>query len=1011
MKTTNFKKTKIAASIAMLVGSSFALPAFAEEATAPEQVIIAAEQAKADESVNVNQIVKGDADLEVIEITGIKGSLIRAMNIKRDMSGVVDAISSEEMGKFPDTNLAESLQRITGVTVSRSNGEGSQITVRGFGPSFNLVTLNGRQMPGTGNSRSYNFENLSSDGVAALEVYKTARAANPTGGLGATVNILTTKPFASPGEKFSISAKAIYDTSNEEGDNVTPEFSAGYSNTFADESFGFAFSVNHQERDFQQQSASVQGWQANVALPTNLDPANVIDPRAIDDEGNRIGNHFFPRDLNYNINNFQRERTNGHAIIQYAPVEEFIISVDYTGTKATTGENSIGWGMWNSYGGNINGYELDDNGTAIYTDISGDDGSYSATRATTEVKEQSVGINFDWQATDNLMLVLDYHNSSAETDNGADEGLGSRGTLIFGSADLNNKIYDYRTGDVPSGEILWNNGTNELATSDIDSHFSQFLHNPGKSEIEQVQLDVVWENTTFDIGLVDIKMGLAHTKQKMSGSNAWSGLIGGFGFGTDYTAMLPDGSFTRNDTGNFLDAIDGGGSDLNPNYYYTFDFEELVARSEAFLTNEELGGEDYFAPSAYHPMGTLSDGSVEEETSSIYIDTAWEFDIANLPFQLNVGGRYEQTDVTSSVMQPVPTEVWWKGGSEWHTQYLPGENNFLTLEGEHDVFLPMIDLRADFTDDLVGRISWGKTISRAPLGDLAGGRTLSGSPKVGSRTGSEGNTNLQPFESTNFDLSLEYYFAEGSYASVGYFQKDVDQFIGSQVTETTIDGFYDIYQGPRWEQAVSDVESRGEQATDVAIFAQMQANGSALNDQGYIVPASGDPLMNWDITRPFNAPDTKTVQGVELAFQTLFGETGFGLGVNGTIIEGDVEFDVEDLETAQTPLNGLSNSANFQAFYEKHGLSVKIMYAWRDSYLIGVGQDQGSSDNPPQFAKEYGQWDMSINYDITDRFTVSLEGVNLNNETEQGYGRYEEQFLFAREYGPRFALGISYGFQ
>lgn len=148
------------------------------------------------------------------------------------MSGVVDAISAEEMGKFPDTNLAESLQRITGVSVSRSNGEGSQITVRGFGPEFNLITLNGRQMPGTGNTRSYSLENLSSDGVSALEVYKTARAENPSGGLGATVNIVTRKPLANPGEKYTFSAKAIHDSSNEEGDDVTPELSALYSNTF-----------------------------------------------------------------------------------------------------------------------------------------------------------------------------------------------------------------------------------------------------------------------------------------------------------------------------------------------------------------------------------------------------------------------------------------------------------------------------------------------------------------------------------------------------------------------------------------------------------------------------------------------------------------------------------------------------------------------------------------------------------------------------------------------------------
>ena len=147
MKQSTFTKTRIALTISSILAVSVSTPLMAAEKSLVEQV---------------------NDEIEIIEVQGIKGSLVRSMNVKREMSGVVDAISAEEMGKFPDTNLAESLQRITGVSVSRSNGEGSQITVRGFGPDFNLITLNGRQMPGTGNSRSYSLENLSSDGVSAL---------------------------------------------------------------------------------------------------------------------------------------------------------------------------------------------------------------------------------------------------------------------------------------------------------------------------------------------------------------------------------------------------------------------------------------------------------------------------------------------------------------------------------------------------------------------------------------------------------------------------------------------------------------------------------------------------------------------------------------------------------------------------------------------------------------------------------------------------------------------------
>ncbi|MCH8538494.1 MAG: TonB-dependent receptor plug domain-containing protein, partial [Alkalimonas sp.] len=413
MKTNVFLKNRIAAAVSVVLSTAVLSPALAEDNGATTEA---------------------DA-IEVIEVRGIRGSLARSMDFKRESSGIVDAISAEEMGKFPDTNLAESLQRITGVSVSRANGEGSQITVRGFGPEFNLVTLNGRQMPGTGFTRSYNLENLSSEGVSALEVYKTARAENPSGGLGATVNIVTTRPLARPGEQFAIMGKALHDSSNEKGDNITPEFGLVYSNTFLDDRFGAAFSFSHHRRDFQRQQANIQGWQANVPLP-ELAEGLAIDPRPLDADGNRIGNHFFPKDMNYSIEDLQRERTNGQLTLQFAPTDDLTLTMDYTASRALTGLEVIGWGIWNEFGGNINAYELDSRGTAIFADISGNDGSYTASKGTTEVKARSIGFNADWHLHDDFRLQLDYHDSNNKNDNGADKGSGNWGQVILGSDQL-----------------------------------------------------------------------------------------------------------------------------------------------------------------------------------------------------------------------------------------------------------------------------------------------------------------------------------------------------------------------------------------------------------------------------------------------------------------------------------------------------------------------------------------------------------------------------------------------
>ena len=165
------------------------------------------------------------------------------MDTKRDAVGVVDAINAEDIGKFPDTNLSEALQRITGVSIDRRNGEGATVTARGFGPQFNMVTLNGRQMPtadafadGTattgglaGNSRSFNFANLAAESISAVEVYKTGRADVATGGIGASINVRTARPLDNDGLVLNLGFKALNDTTNRVGDDFTPELSGIFS--------------------------------------------------------------------------------------------------------------------------------------------------------------------------------------------------------------------------------------------------------------------------------------------------------------------------------------------------------------------------------------------------------------------------------------------------------------------------------------------------------------------------------------------------------------------------------------------------------------------------------------------------------------------------------------------------------------------------------------------------------------------------------------------------------------
>src|SRR5690606_28531796 len=244
-------RAKLAAGASLLAMSALAQPSFAQAA---------------------DPTTDGAAEDNEIIVSGIRASLERAMDIKRDATGVVDAISAEDIGKFPDTNLAESLQRIPGVSINRVAGEGSQVTVRGFGPQFNMVTVNGRQMATSfvnaaggdqgvdfarATSRSFDFNNLASEGVQRLEVYKTGRAAIPSGGIGASINVVTQRPLEMSGDglRGSIGAKALYDMSNDDF-HVDPEVSGLVSWTDLENTFGVSLFGAYQRRQSAAPSAT-----------------------------------------------------------------------------------------------------------------------------------------------------------------------------------------------------------------------------------------------------------------------------------------------------------------------------------------------------------------------------------------------------------------------------------------------------------------------------------------------------------------------------------------------------------------------------------------------------------------------------------------------------------------------------------------------------------------------------------------------------------------------------------
>jgi TonB-dependent receptor len=357
--------------------------------------------------------------------------------------------------------------------------------------------------------------------------------------------------------------------------------------------------------------------------------------------------------------------------------------------------------------------------------------------------------------------------------------------------------------------------------------------------------------------------------------------------------------------------------------------------------------------------------------------------------------------------------------------------DFVPLSGDssYSNVLPALDFDLAIRDNLKARFSYGKTIARAQYNDLRAALSIGGTQ--GSTinnftpTGNGSNPSLVPLESDNLDLSLEWYFAENSYAAAGLFEKRVSNFIGNNVTKENLFGVRDQTSGPRAQAALAALKAGGFGTDDTNLFTMMAmiqnsaATGGAAAFNGTeaqhlaiaatydLLPDASDPLYQINVSRPINNREAK-IWGAEFAAQHFFGNSGFGLQANYTIVKGDVKFDNSaGSGVSQFALLGLSDSANVVAMYEKFGFTVRLAYNWRDEYLQNANV---GCCNSPVYVEPYDQIDLSIGYDATENLSFSLEGLNLTEEDVRWHGRTEKQVWFIEDQGARYALGARYKF-
>lgn len=1003
------------------------------------------------------QAQTGEPQLEEVVVTGIRGSLERAMDVKRDSAGVVDAISAEDIGKFPDTNLAESLQRITGVSIDRKNGEGSEITVRGFGPGFNMVTLNGRTLPagsayggsaGTdsssrgGNSRAFDFANLSADAVSGVEVYKTSKANIATGGIGATVNVKTSKPLETPGFDVSVGAKALHDTTNRTGDDVTPEVSGIFSWSDDDGMFGVSLSASHSERHSGTTQATVNDW--SVAEWGVGDAQTIYDNPANSDifqnapEAGQLYSR--PNDVRYAVVDRQRERTNAQLTVQYKPIESLTASLDYTFAQSDQTAHRSEATTWVQNGGYLTNVEFDDSAiktpkfiTEDYRNDRFDFGAEQQYRAQEDTLE-STGLNLEWAASDQLTLVFDAHSSSMES---LPTGPGHAGQLSVGvgSSIKSGASWQFSGNDIPTY-------TNEFDTSDgslqdnLSSSVMRVWSAEQISEVDQFKLDAQWEfenGSRFDFGIERREM----SSNTINYNNNANQILGGWG--ASAPGEFPDGSFEPFDiTGEFDDPSTGNSPplgfradarELGAFLVDKYDQEWADAQNAAAQEGDPLtypayiGVENDDNPDAIR--NSKSNNLIQEDTDAAYVQFETTGQVADFDLNILAGLRYETTDQTSSSETPPLSYYIWSSDNDFTPVNAPAGTP--TVDGQtYDVLLPSVDLSLNFTDNLIGRASYSETIARPGLESLGSvvsygqpnGSTLNEGTTV-QATGQ--NPQLKPLESKNIDLSLEWYFDDASYASVGLFEKRVVNFTGTEITQQTFDA-QDQTSGPRAQAAAAALEDIGVNQDNATLYTMMQIQAdpnlepsdfsealvSDFNDQegySFITPNADDPLMEYEFSTTVNNREAK-LYGAEFAAQHFFGDTGFGVQANYTIVKGDVKFDNLDLTSDQFALLGLSDTANLVLMYEGYGFETRLAANWRDEFL----NQTGWGSNNPGYVEAYTQLDLNVTYNVTDNLSVSFEGINLTGEDRREHGRNEDMLIFYDDLGARYQLGARYSF-
>ena len=896
-----------------------------------------AQQASGGEATDVDEVI----------VTGFRKSLGEARDIKRDSVIQVDAIVAEDMAKFPDLNLAESLQRLPGVQINREAGEGRRISLRGLGPDFARVQLNGMEVLGNVDSaqdsrgqrsrdRAFDFNIFASELFSRVEVEKTFEAAQKEGGMAGTVGLFTGKPFDyGVGTKGAVTLKL---GTNEYTEDAQPRIAALFSHNW-DDTFGVAVSVAYSKRKTTEQGHNTYNYEQPSAarLQDMVDDGLDISGLTTAQQTKFLsGDLYFADGNRISSWNAEQERLGLTAAMQWKPTDSLLLTLDalygefttkrnemHLATRPLNSSGSISFdtpagGVWPAAfqtASRINDLAWDSSNYVTMTDVTGTTFGSEHRRSLNENQFMQVALTAKWDVTDRLSFDghVGYEKSTYETPYDDKLYMRAKGNQVASyGADGRSASFQYPGWD-----------TTDPANYAMDSFYYRGFNN--ESELQEAELNGRYELSD----MWTLRAGGAYHRFKQGGIDMfYDDNVNGTRSKMRGTSVADVVSVFKNSQGSWL----------------------IGDYAKAFAKYNEY---HRFGPNTDGTGGALQDienvYETTEETLSWFVQGDWDSEISGKRFRGNVGLRGYSTDTHST--------GWIQGDSY---AYLGTTD----VEGSYSGVLPALNTVLELTPEVLVRFSATQNLNRPGLSSMAAEGSAFQDPDSGEITASRGNPNLKPYKDTTVDVSVEYYFGKVGLLSASVFHKDIENFIGSQTLE-------DI---PFSETGVPFSTIPGATA-------------------GTIVS---------EFSMPVNVPGKKQLTGLELAAQSQFWFLpapfdNFGAVANYTYVDAD------------EALTGISSTSyNMTLYYETERWGARASLSHRDKWYSGRSDDPMSASTRGFEGSTYV--DAAAFFNVTDTLQITLDAVNLTNETDTQFWGQNRYLYNQNQSGTTYMVGLGYKF-